>query len=258
MVMLMQAKTVEAPVADVLNPSGKAGVLLVCEHASNRIPAAFNDLGLPAHLLDSHIAWDPGALSVAQHCCRLLSARLVVSTVSRLLYDCNRAPDAPDAIPEFSELYEIPGNKQLSETSRDTRVRDYYRPFEVLLSGMLRSHPAVQQLVTIHSFTPIYNGQKRDVEIGVLHETDRRLADAMLKLAGDYAQFSVHRNAPYGPENGVTHTLKQHGDEHGIPNVMLEIRNDLIATSSQQRSVAEMLSRWLKASIVAISEGGDQ
>lgn len=254
----MQAKTIETPVAKVLNPAGKSGVLLVCEHASNRIPAAHNDLGLPADLLDSHIAWDPGALSVAQHCCGLLSARLVVSTVSRLLYDCNRAPDAPDAIPEVSELYEIPGNKGLSETARDTRVREFYRPFEALLAGTLRSHPAVQQLVTIHSFTPIYNGQKRDVEIGVLHEADRRLADAMLHLAGDYTQLSVHRNAPYGPENGVTHTLKQHGDELGIPNVMLEIRNDLIATSEQQLGMAEMLSRWLKASFVLMSEGNHQ
>lgn len=258
MLMPMQAKTDEAPVAEVLNRSAKSGVLFVCEHASNYIPTAFNDLGLPADLLDSHITWDPGALGVAEHCSRLLSARLVVSKVSRLLYDCNRTPDAPDAIPERSEIHDIPGNQRLSANARGARVRDYYRPFEALLSETLRARPDVEQLVTIHSFTPIYGGRRRDVEIGVLHETDRRLADAMLLLASEHTRCAVRRNAPYGPEDGVTHTLRQHGNKRGIPNVMLEIRNDLIVSTDQQERMAEMLCRWLSASIEAISKGGNQ
>ena len=81
--------------------------------------------------------------------------------------------------------------------------------------------------MTVHSFTPVYFGAKRDVEIGILHDEDTRLADALLEeLAG--APHKVERNQPYGPQDGVTHSLKRHAISRGIANVMLEIRNDLL------------------------------
>ena len=109
-------------VVEVINPSGRGDFVLVCEHASNTVPAALNNLGLTGDVLDTHIAWDPGALRVARAMARLLDAPLVAPRVSRLVYDCNRPPDAPHAIPLRSEAVDIPGNAGLGEHERRERV----------------------------------------------------------------------------------------------------------------------------------------
>ena len=96
-------------------------------------------------------------------------------------------------------------------------------------------------LVTMHTFTPVYNGVRRDVEIGVLHDSDARLADAMLAAIGADAPYDTRRNQPYGPEDGVTHSLKIHGVARSIANVMIEVRNDLVATPEGLAQV----SAWL-------------
>jgi len=168
----------------------------------------------------------------------------VSSGVSRLVYDCNRPPHAHDAMPARSEVIDVPGNRDLDVVERAARVRDYYQPFCDQLQSVVQAKPA-PVLVTVHSFTPVYHGQSRAVEIGVLHDSDTRLADAMLQTAAAYLDNDVQRNAPYGADDGVTHTLQEHGIQHGHLNVMLEIRNDLIATSEQQLAMAQAISRWL-------------
>ena len=119
------------------NMEGAAGVLLVCEHASRYIPSGLNGLGLsPAHL-DSHAVWDPGAMAVATHMANLLDARLVAGAVSRLVYDCNRAPGAVDAMPARSERVDVPGNAALSTVERARRLAEYYTPFHDAVAGAL-------------------------------------------------------------------------------------------------------------------------
>ncbi|WP_088633705.1 N-formylglutamate amidohydrolase [Phaeobacter sp. 22II1-1F12B] len=203
-----------------------APVLLVCEHASCDFPEEFGDLGLSDEVRQSHVAWDPGALALSRQLAAALQAPLVFGQVSRLLYDCNRPPEAQDAIPAKSEIYEIPGNMGLSDEAKAERVSRIYDPFCAAMDKALEDvQPAM--MVTVHSFTPVYFGAKRDVEIGILHDEDTRLADALLEeLAG--APHKVERNQPYGPQDGVTHSLKRHAMSRGIANVMLEIRNDLL------------------------------
>ncbi len=228
-------KTVE-----VSRRSGRSPIVLVCEHASSHIPAAFADLGISPEARESHVVWDPGAIAVAQAMSLALDATLVSSTVSRLVYDCNRPPDAPDAMPAHSEAYDVPGNRDLTDAERRARIARYYAPFRDSLASEIarRTDPII---VTIHSFTPVYNGEIRDVEIGILHDRDSRLADAML---GSAPNHDVRRNAPYGPKDGVTHTLKEHAVRHGHLNVMIEIRNDLIADEISQSAMAQTLSGW--------------
>ena len=238
----------------VKNPNGHHAIVLVCEHASRRIPEPFKALGLDEAARKSHIAWDPGAFDVASVMSHRLDAPLVYSTASRLLYDCNRPPEARDAIPEQSEDTVIPGNLSLTPTQSQDRIDRFYRPFEGLLSDTLdRSIAPV--LVTIHSFTPIFRGVQREVEIGILHDEDPRLADTLLSVAQG---FKTARNAPYGPEDGVTHTLRRHALPRGLPNVMIEVRNDLLATPQQRRDMADTLSLWLSKALVAqqtVAEG---
>ncbi|MBT6566736.1 N-formylglutamate amidohydrolase [uncultured Candidatus Puniceispirillum sp.] len=231
--------------ATLVNPQATSSVLLVCEHASNFIPADYAMLGLPEDAKQSHIAWDPGALELSCHLADLLDARLVHSNISRLIYDCNRPPKALDAMPASSEGRVIPGNENIDDNERARRIAWFYDPFKTLLADTIASMPDKPILVTIHSFTPIYNGQARDVEFGILHDSDSRLADLMLEHASTHTKLNVMRNKPYGPQDGVTHTLKQHGVNNGCLNVMLEISNVLLSSDSKQKEIASMIAALL-------------
>lgn len=252
---------VERPNFEVINPDGCGDFVLVCEHASNAVPAEFSGLGLSDHARNSHIAWDPGALPVARALSQRLDAPLVAARVSRLVYDCNRPPDAADAIAVRSDGIEIPGNSGLSDDRRRARVETYYEPFRHALAACLEArmagtHPPI--LITVHSFTPVYAGVRREVGLGVVHDRDRRYADAFLRSAVADAPAPLRRNEPYGPADGVTHTLLTHGVSRALPNVMLEIRNDLIATAGAQRSMAAWLAAHAEAArdrMLAESEG---
>lgn len=232
----------------VMRPGGESSVVLVCEHASAHIPDRFDGLGLSPEARRSHIAWDPGALAVAEAMSDSLDAVLVAGRVSRLVYDCNRPPEAPDAMPARSETFDIPGNADLSPEARAARVHAYYVPFRQTLARQIAAKPD-PVLVTIHSFTPVFHGQPRSEEIGIVHDSDRRLADAVLDAAAGQDKFQVARNAPYGPEHGVTHTLREHALRAGHRNVMIELRNDLIETPAAQREMADILAGWVSAAM---------
>lgn len=250
----METKT-DSPV-EIFNSDGSSSVVLVCEHASPHIPDALNHLGLLPEHRKSHAAWDPGSMAVARGVSKALDAALVAAATSRLVYDCNRPPGAPDAMPAKSEIVDVPGNANLSPEARAARMATFYVPFRDALAQQMRrtSHPV---LVTVHSFTPVYHGVPRTVEIGVLHDADARLADAMMNTGPSHTARLVERNQPYGPEDGVTHTLQEHGVAHGHLNVMLEIRNDLIQTPAKQRQMAEVIARWLQDAFAHTGAEGD-
>ena len=233
-----------------------AETLVVCEHASNRVPAALGGLGLASDLLESHIAWDPGALPVARDLARLLDAPLVHGGLSRLVYDCNRPPDAPDAVPEVSEIHAIPGNTALPPVARQLRIDRVYAPFRDRLAAEIAARrPHLRALVTVHSFTPVYKGRTRAVELGILHGRDDRLARAMMASIPNPPGRDIRLNEPYGPHDGVSHTLDLHGAGNDLPSVMLEIRNDLIATAEAQRAWAEFLAPWLRTAMARVGAG---
>ncbi len=245
-----------SPVA-VENPDALSPVLLVCEHASRRIPEKMGSLGLSPEALVSHIAWDPGALAVSQLLLKSLDAALIYQRFSRLVYDCNRPPEAEAAMPPVSEIFAIPGNSAISPAERLARTEALYVPFNNTLSSFIatrKSDGRVPVLVTVHTFTPVYHGKRRDVDIGILHDEDSRLADAMLAAAGNADRYAVRRNEPYGPADGVTHTLIEHGLKNGLLNVMIEIRNDLVSDEVGQRVMADYLTGLLGESLAALSQ----
>jgi len=241
----------EQKVVEVINPTGKGRFVLVCEHASNFIPDQYNNLGLLAKARKSHVAWDPGAIEVARGLSEILDAPLVASRMSRLLYDCNRPPTAKNAIPERSEVFDIKGNVNLGKEQLSERSEKFYFPFRNALSECLGSHSrrvGSSILVTIHTFTPVYLGRKRLVDLGVVHDSDNRMADGMLTSLKKSTGMKIERNQPYGPRDGVTHTLKEHGSKRGIANVMIEIRNDLVTTDQEQSEISKILAAALKFS----------
>ncbi len=237
---------------EVLNAQGSARVLLVCEHASAHMPDAYGYLGLPPEHRESHAAWDPGALGVAQEMARDLDAVLVAGTLSRLIYDLNRPPENPAAMPAKSEVIEVPGNADLSEAERERRISTIYTPYHRVVAEALAMQ-ASPVLVTVHSFTPVYHGAPRRVEIGLLHDADSRIADLILENPATFGDHVVERNAPYGPADGVMHTLNVHGDANGHPNLMIEVRNDLIKTAEQQRLMGRLLAGWVSDALAKLS-----
>ncbi|MDG1068781.1 MAG: N-formylglutamate amidohydrolase [Sulfitobacter sp.] len=239
----------------MFNTKGASPVVVVCEHASAFIPTKYSNLGLAGGALQSHAAWDPGALALAKALSVRLNAKLVTSGVSRLVYDCNRPPLAADAMPYQSEAITVPGNQNLTAEQRQERVESYYEPFHAALAETIAA-TAMPVIVTIHSFTPIYHGKTRVVEIGVLHDSDTRLADVMLDCAHDHTDRLVERNKPYGPEHGVTHTLKEHALVNGHLNVMLEVRNDLIQETEQQENMAQSIANWLSDALARLQIEG--
>ncbi|MCZ8153389.1 MAG: N-formylglutamate amidohydrolase [Rhodobacteraceae bacterium] len=238
------------------NGSAKGRAVIVCEHASNHIPALWGDLGLTPDQRSAHIAWDPGALGLARGLARHLDAVLVHAPVSRLVYDCNRAPDMAGAMPARSEVHDIPGNAALSPEDRAARTAAVYVPFHdglhaVLMDRIARGlHPA---LITIHSFTPVYFGQPRTLEFGVIHDADDRLPRAILAEAQARTRLRAALNEPYSAQDDVTHTLRLHATPYGLPNAMLEVRNDLLATPEAEAAMAATLAPVLAAAMAALT-----
>ncbi|HXV30676.1 MAG TPA: N-formylglutamate amidohydrolase [Sinorhizobium sp.] len=238
------------------NAGAKGDFLFVCEHASRRLPERLGTLGLSGEALESHIAWDPGALAVAQLLAEKLDSTLIHQRFSRLAYDCNRPPESEAAMPVVSEVYDVPGNRAMSAAERQARVDEIYLPFHDAVSKLVIERKAAGRrpvLVTMHSFTPIYFGKPRAVELGILHDADSRLADRMLTAAAAETAYEVRRNEPYGPADGVTHSLIEYGVRHGLPNVMIEIRNDLVRNETGQRVMADYLEGLLAKSAAALS-----
>ncbi len=229
--------------------------VLVCEHASNAVPARWGDLGLTAEARRAHIAWDPGALALSQALSQRLEAVLIHAPVSRLVYDCNRPPDQASAMPAQSEVYAIPGNAVISPLERRLRTEAVYLPWAEALHGLIARRLALglrPVMVTLHSFTPIYNGKPRRVELGVIHDADAHFAVAVQTAASKLTRLNVQLNAPYSAADGVTHTLRVQATPYGVPNVMLEVRNDLIATPEQIVQMADQLAAVLNMGLVEI------
>ncbi len=239
--------------AIVINEAGGSHYVLVCEHASNRLPHKLGALGLQPEDLTRHIAWDIGAEGTARMLSRLIDAPLVLQRYSRLAYDCNRPPESPDAMPEISETTAIPGNRNLTAGQRLARTEAIYRPFHRAIERLLDrracgGQPAI--LVNLHSFTRVYKGKERKVGLGILHDRDVRLA-ALLSKA--FPNVDTRLNEPYGPKDGVLHTLNLHAAPRGLMHAMIEIRNDFITTERGQEEWAQRLSVPLHQAAVKLS-----
>jgi len=218
---------------EVVNADGSGSAVLVCDHASNKVPQRLGTLGLDAARLADHIGWDPGAADVARRLSAHLDAPLVLSGYSRLVIDCNRPLHNAESIAEQSAGVPVPGNRDLSPQERESRINVLFRPYHGAISRLLddRSHQP-SQLLSIHSFRPVLNGRARPWHIGVSYGRDRRLAALMLGVLANSGDFTVGDNQPYPIEDDVDYTIPMHGEGRGLPNVMIEIRQDGIRTAA--------------------------
>jgi predicted N-formylglutamate amidohydrolase len=232
------------------NPDGRGPFVLVCDHASNWVPASLKGLGLPPGEIDRHIAWDPGALDLARRLAGLLDAPLVHATVSRLVLDVNRDPTHHGSVVTISEDTVIPGNHEISADDRSRRVQSIYEPYHRALAAVIEhcaARHSAPQIVSIHSFTPVYRKEQRPWHIGVLSGSDRRLSQPLLELLRAGGEFHVGDNQPYAPTDGVYHTLDRHCASRRLRSVLLELRADTIGEEESREHWALRLSQALLA-----------
>lgn len=216
---------------EVLNEHGRSPFVLICEHASNHVPAEYNKLGLDDNELTRHIAWDIGAANVTRALSKRIDAPAFLGGYSRLLIDLNRPLHVADSIPLRSEATDIPGNLSVDERERERRARLMFHPFQDRLRTHLEQRSADGRrnvLIAVHSFTPVYLGQQRSWHAGVLFDKAALLGQALIAQLGRDPLLNVDANVPYGVSADADYALVVHGDQLNNPAVLIEIRNDLI------------------------------
>ncbi|WP_136652292.1 N-formylglutamate amidohydrolase [Paracoccus aeridis] len=221
--------------------------LVTCDHASNRVPDWVNggDLGIAAADMARHIAFDVGAAGVARHLAALLDAPAILSDFSRLVIDPNRGEDDPTLLMRLYDGTVIPANRRADAAERERRLDLLHRPYHAALARVAARHPA-RAICAIHSFTPQLRGRpRRPWAVGILYShRDERLGPAMVRACRDEGWITGD-NQPYsGHLEGDA--IDRHALAHGRPNVLVEVRNDLIGDDAGQREWAERLAPVLE------------
>lgn len=228
---------------EIVNADGNGHVVLVCDHAVNRVPKRLGSLGLEIAELADHIAWDPGAANVARRLSALLDAPLVLSGYSRLVIDCNRPLHSAESIPEQSAGVPIPGNIGLPIAEREHRINELFLPYHGSIEQLLDRRIGRKNLfLSIHSFTPILDGQSRPWQIGVCYGHDKQFASLLLGALSLDENLIVGDNEPYPIEDAIDYTIPVHGEGHGLPSAMIEIRQDGLKTERDATAWAKRLA----------------
>lgn len=233
------------------------GILIVSDHASNRVPPDI-DLGIDPALLNEHVAIDIGVAAVAERMAARPGVAAFLGNVSRLVCDFNREEDSPAVVPHASDGHEIPGNLlDLAEregAGREERLARFHRPYHRALATLLeRAPPAL--MVSLHSFTPSLATrpeEQRPWQVGILYnEDDRasRLAIPLLEAEG----LVVGDQQPYSGKL-LNATMNLHAEAEGRPYVGVEVRQDQIGDEAGQAIWAERLARVANRIAVELME----
>lgn len=234
----------EPPAYEITRGGGDSPYLVICDHASRRLPRALGNLGLCEADLATHIAWDIGILGVARLLAHSLKAFFIFQNYSRLVIDCNRPLSAPDSIAKRSAGVDIPGNQDLSSAQRDMRVSCVFQPYHDQIQAEIdrRERAGLQTiLVSMHSFTPVFMGAARPWHVGILYNREKRLALPLLQLLRSDASLVVGDNQPYAVSDSSDYSIVVYGERRGLPHVEIEIRQDLICDAGLQQGWAERL-----------------
>lgn len=236
----------DAPTADWHFHDGqRRDVLLICDHASNRIPAELGNLGLDEAQRKRHIAWDPGAAGITLALAQRMRWPAFLGAWSRLVIDLNRAPEAPDLIVSEGDGDPVPGNVGVDERERRRRIQRYHQPYHAAIADYLQRcerdgiRPA---LIAIHTFTPVLGDQPRPWHAGVVWKRRHAWLAALLEALAA-PDLEIGDNRPYDGATAMGYTLDHLGIVNDREHVMFEVRQDLVAqTPSQEEWAGRLLS----------------
>ena len=228
-----------------------AGVLIVCDHASNAIPPGYGSLGLPRKALERHIAYDIGAAALARALAARLAAPAVLTTFSRLLIDPNRGADDPTLVMRYSDGAIVPGNAKADAKEVARRLERFWAPYRDTVAGTVEAMMATGEppaLVSIHSFTPVWRGAPRRWKVGVLWDLDDRIAKPLLEALAAEPDLHVEGVGDNEPYDGALagDTIDAVATARGLANALIEIRQDLIAEAPGALAWADRFARLLK------------
>lgn len=233
-----------APVT-LLNAAGRAAVVITCDHGGDAIPAKLGGLSLDPVDRFRHIAWDIGAWETARRLAELLDAPAVLSNYSRLLIDLNRPLDDLTSIREISDGVLVLGNRNLTPEDRAQRIQTIFEPYHDAVSAAMdkaAQRVAAPVLISVHSFTPVMKGVERPWHIGVLFGPDTRIAKPLIAGLSSNAEICVGTNKPYSGYDLYGYTVEKHAMPKRYPNILLELRQDLIDTLQGAEKWAETVA----------------
>jgi predicted N-formylglutamate amidohydrolase len=232
----------------VIEGDAGTGLLILCDHAENTIPEAYDMLGLKAQDLHRHIAYDLGAVAVAEGLAKALGAPAILARFSRLLIDPNRGLDDPTLVMQISDGLIVPGNVGLGPEEIQARIERYYLPYHRAIERAIETAVALGKppiIVSVHSFTQAWKGTPRPWAVGVLWDKDPRLALPLLAALRAIPGIEVGDNAPYsGQLRGDT--LYRHGTARGLAHALVEVRQDLILGPETQAEWATRLAQVMR------------
>lgn len=225
-------------------------MVISCEHGGNHIPDAYQYL-FSGHqqMVESHRGWDPGALDVAKFLAEQLNAPLFYHTTTRLLIELNRSLHHPDLFSEFSH--------SLSEEVKKQVINDFYEPYRNQVENHIAEHVRNDQNVihlSVHTFTPVFNGIRRTVDIGLLFDPDRQeeitfCTNWQEKLATALPEKRIHFNEPYlGKDDGFTTYLRTKFPSTKYIGIEIEVNQQYIeqpAWQGIQQALAQSLLELL-------------
>ena len=216
---------------EVVNAEPVFPALLVCDHATNRIPVSLDGLGVSPADLDTHFAVDIGAADVVRYMSHKLGLPAVLTAYSRLVVDCNRALTDSTAFPLCLEHIMVPGNQLLDHAGRTARADALFWPYHHKIRERLTDLEATGKapaLIAIHSFTPEFDSHVRPWHIGVLWDKDPRIPVPLLDVLSQIDGVVVGDNEPYSGKHPHDFTVDHHAEAEGLAHVSIEIRQDLI------------------------------
>jgi predicted N-formylglutamate amidohydrolase len=226
------------------------GILVVSDHASNRVPGDIH-LGIAPALLDQHIAVDIGVAGIAERMAARGGVAAFLGNVSRLVCDYNREEHGPTVCPIASDGHAIPGNA-LDHAGHEERLAQFYRPYHAALATLLDDVPQAL-ILSLHSFTPhlATSDAPRPWHVGVLYNEDDRAARIAIPLL-EAEGLIVGDQQPYSGRL-LNATMNRHAEAEGRPYLGIEVRQDLIGSAAGQEEWAERLGRI--ANVVALAVG---
>lgn len=219
----------DPPPFETVNASGRANVVLLCDHASNAIPRSLARLGLRPEDLHGHIAWDSGAAEVTRMLSRRLDAAAVLAGYSRLVIDCNRKPGHETSIAKASDGVVIPGNQAVSPAEAARRMAAIFHPYHHAVEAAIdrvQARGIPPAIIAIHSFTPEMEGIARPWQIAVLWDKDPRVSSPLLAALRARGDLIVGDNQPYSGREHYGYSAEVHATAAGLPNALIEIRED--------------------------------
>jgi len=240
---------VKTDVCEILEAERTAPLLLTCEHASNELPPPYAWPPTDLWLVNTHWAVDLGVAEVTRALAAALEVPAVLSGFSRLLVDANREAGDPTLFRTVADGRTVGLNARLTDAERRERVARFHAPYHAAIDLLLMRYPAAGLIVSMHSFTPVYeNGPPRVMEIGVLFDREDAIAAVVMdSLTAD--GWAVAANEPYSGKAGLIYAADHHASRHGRRALELEIRQDLAADEGRRGALVQSIAKALRRTI---------